>query len=143
MDTVKKRGEIISADQRLLVSQRYKRITRAVNSEFWNSDSETTHSLYVGSYGRGTAIDTSDIDMLVESVYRDRLDRQQFHRQFITFGVCLYFLVALIQYLLGVESYIELIELWYVNILLHGVIFINSYFLINGERYYNEDVGAE
>lgn len=49
MDTVKKRGEIISADQRLLVSQRYKRITRAVNSEFWNSDSETTHSLYVGS----------------------------------------------------------------------------------------------
>lgn len=66
MNTVKKRGEIISAEQRSLVSQRYKRITRAVNSEFWSSDSETTHSLYVGSYGRGTAIDTSDIDMLVE-----------------------------------------------------------------------------
>lgn len=66
MDIVKKRGEIISAEQRSLVSQRYKRITRAVNSEFWSSDSETTHSLYVGSYGRGTAIDTSDIDMLVE-----------------------------------------------------------------------------
>ncbi len=66
MDTVKKRGEIISADQRSSVSQRYKRITRAVNSEFWGSDSETAHSLYVGSYGRGTAIDTSDIDMLVE-----------------------------------------------------------------------------
>ena len=66
MDTVKKRGEIISAEQRSLVSQRYKRITRAVNLEFWRNDSESNHSLYVGSYGRGTAIDTSDIDMLVE-----------------------------------------------------------------------------
>ena len=66
MDTVKKRGELISLEQRSLVSQRYKRITRVVNLEFWNSKSETAHSLYVGSYGRGTAIDTSDIDMLVE-----------------------------------------------------------------------------
>lgn len=66
MDTVRKRGEIISLEQRLLVSQRYKRITRAVNSEFWDSTSETAHSLYVGSHGRGTAIDTSDIDMLLE-----------------------------------------------------------------------------
>ena len=77
MDIVRKRGEIISLEQRLLVSQRYKRITRAVNSEFWGSDSETTHSLYVGSYGRGTAIDTSDIDMLVElpRVEYERYDR--------------------------------------------------------------------
>lgn len=74
MDIVKKRGEIISADQRSLVSQRYKRITRAVNSEFWSSTSETAHSLYVGSYGRGTAIDTSDIDMLVE------LPREEYNR---------------------------------------------------------------
>lgn len=66
MDTVRKRGEIISIEQRSLVSQRYRRITRAVNSEFWGSTSETAHSLYVGSYGRGTAIDTSDIDILVE-----------------------------------------------------------------------------
>ena len=74
MDTVKKRGEIISADQRSLVSQRYRRITRAVNSEFWSSTSEIAHSLYVGSYGRGTAIDTSDIDMLVE------LPREEYNR---------------------------------------------------------------
>ena len=65
MDVVKKKGEIISAERRSLVSQRYKRITRAVNLEFWGNDS-VNHSLYVGSYGRGTAIDTSDIDMLVE-----------------------------------------------------------------------------
>lgn len=66
MDVVRKRGEIISADLRSLVSQRYKRVTRAINQEFWHSDSDTTHSLYVGSYGRGTAINTSDIDILVE-----------------------------------------------------------------------------
>lgn len=74
METVKKRGEVISAEQRSLVSQRYRRITRAVNSEFWGSTSETTHSLYMGSYGRGTAIDTSDIDMLVE------LPREEYNR---------------------------------------------------------------
>ena len=66
MDSVKKRGEVISLEQRSLVAQRYKRITRAVNIEFWNSTSEVAHSLYVGSYGRGTAINTSDIDILIE-----------------------------------------------------------------------------
>lgn len=66
MDTVKQNGERIPREQRDLISQRYKRITRAVNSEFWGIDSETDHSRYVGSYGRGTAIDTSDIDILVE-----------------------------------------------------------------------------
>ncbi len=66
MNNVTKSGERISEEQRSLVSKRYHRITRAVNIEFWQCDSETSHSLYVGSYGRGTAIDTSDIDMLVE-----------------------------------------------------------------------------
>ena len=66
MDRVTRRGEIISADMRSLISQRYRRITKAVNLEFWNIESETAHSLYVGSYGRGTAINTSDIDILVE-----------------------------------------------------------------------------
>ena len=63
---VLKRGEIIPMDTRAIISTRYKTITKAVNKEFWNSTSETSHSLYVGSYGRGTAIDTSDIDMLLE-----------------------------------------------------------------------------
>lgn len=66
MDTVQRHGEKISKDQRDTITQRYKRITKAVNSEFWGIDSETAHSRYVGSYGRGTAIDTSDIDILVE-----------------------------------------------------------------------------
>jgi len=37
----------------------------------------------------------------------------------------------------------ELISLWYVKILLHAIIVINTYFLVSGEKYYNEDVGAE
>ena len=98
-----------------------------------------------GSKDSGEALEgmLQDIDMLVESVYRDRIDRQNFHKQFLTFGVALYFLIALIQYLLGNESYLALIELWYVQIMLHLVIIINTYFLVSGEKYYNEDVGAE
>lgn len=79
MDTVKKRGEVITVDQRSSISKRYKRITRAVNSEFWNSTNEIAHSLYVGSYGRGTAIDTSDIDMLVE-LPRDEYNKYDAHK---------------------------------------------------------------
>lgn len=41
-------------------------MTKAVNGEFWDSSSEISHSLYVGSYGRNTAINTSDLDILVE-----------------------------------------------------------------------------
>ena len=33
---------------------------------YWNSSSDTAHSLYVGSYGRDTEIFSSDIDMLVQ-----------------------------------------------------------------------------
>ena len=61
---VLKRGEIISQDIRDTISKRYRTVTRAINKEFWNSQSDTQHSLYVGSYGRGTAIDTSDLDII-------------------------------------------------------------------------------
>lgn len=46
------------------VSSRYKQITKRLNIDFYSNESETLHSLYVGSYGRGTAIHVSDIDML-------------------------------------------------------------------------------
>ena len=68
---VLKRGEIISQDIRDTISKRYRTVTRAINKEFWNSQSDTQHSLYVGSYGRGTAIDTSDLDILVELPQRN------------------------------------------------------------------------
>lgn len=51
-----KRGELISKDMRTTISYRYHKITKAINLEFWGSSSDTLHSLYVGSYGRGTAI---------------------------------------------------------------------------------------
>lgn len=85
----------------------------------------------------------NDIDVLVEGVYRDRLDRQQFHRQFLLFGFALYSLIVLIQMLIGVEGYIDLIDSVLIKILVHGVVFINTFFLLKGEKYYNENVGAE
>lgn len=79
MDTVSKGGERISQGQRSLISDRYKRITKAINSEFWSIESNTAHSRYVGSYGRGTAIDTSDIDILVE-LPRSEYERYDAHK---------------------------------------------------------------
>ena len=84
-----------------------------------------------------------DIDMLIESVYRDRIERASFHKNFLQFGLTLYLLVMLVQLLLGEETYIVLLERWYIQLLLHAVIVINTYFLLKGEKYYNENVGAE
>ena len=85
-----------------------------------------------------------DIDMLVENVYRDRMDRAEFHKKFLQFGIVLYLMVMLVQYLLGVESYIKLLDSnFLVQILLHGIIIINTYFLLSGEKCYHENVGAE
>ena len=84
-----------------------------------------------------------DIDMLIESVYRDRIDRASFHRNFLQFGIMLYLLVMLVQYLVGRETYYNLLSLFFIRALLHGVLIINTYFLLKGEKYYNENVGAE
>ena len=85
----------------------------------------------------------TDIDVLVEGVYKDRMDRKNFHGQFIQFGLLLYGMVALIQLLLGAERYAELLNSPVVLVALHFIILFNSYFLLNGEKYYNENVGAE
>ena len=79
MNLVTKHGETISSEQRSDISYRYKRITRAINREFWDSESVTAHSFYVGSYGRGTAIDTSDIDILME-LPRDMYNQYDAHK---------------------------------------------------------------
>ena len=56
------------------ISTRYKNITRRLNTDFWDTTSDTSHSLYVGSYGRNTAIEGfSDLDMifrLPDAVYK-------------------------------------------------------------------------
>lgn len=51
------------------ISGRYHGITKRINVDYYNSDSDTNHSFYVGSFGRGTEILTSDIDMIVQLPY--------------------------------------------------------------------------
>jgi len=49
------------------ISTRCKAITRRLNTDFWTTTSDTTHSFYTGSYGRNTAIQGfSDLDMVFE-----------------------------------------------------------------------------
>ena len=56
------------------IANRSSNITRRLNSDFWCTTSDTSHSLYVGSYGRNTAISgISDVDLifqLPDSVYK-------------------------------------------------------------------------
>ncbi len=60
----------ISTEIRSDISSRYEKITQRLNKDFWNNDSTTLHSRYVGSYGRGTAIKGfSDFDMLFQLPY--------------------------------------------------------------------------
>ncbi|KAB8286698.1 MULTISPECIES: SMODS domain-containing nucleotidyltransferase [Bifidobacterium] len=56
------------------ISLRYHSIVKLINIFYWDISSESLHGLYVGSYGRGTEISTSDIDILVE------LPPETFHR---------------------------------------------------------------
>lgn len=66
-----------SEENVLKIQQRAKTITQIINQIYWNSDSEKNHSMFVGSYGRGTAIHVSDVDLLVElpKSEKDRFDQ--------------------------------------------------------------------
>ena len=49
------------------ISKRYLAITRRLNKDYWDTESEYAHCLQVGSYGRNTAIHgVSDLDMAFE-----------------------------------------------------------------------------
>jgi hypothetical protein len=49
------------------ISTRYGNITKRLNTDFWSINSRTLYSLYVGSYGRNTAIaGFSDMDMVFQ-----------------------------------------------------------------------------
>ena len=55
----------LTVNNRSDISDRYEEITQRLNTDFWLSNSRTNHSLYVGSYGRGTARrGFSDLDMI-------------------------------------------------------------------------------
>lgn len=77
---VEKHGEVIPLNKRTNISTRYKAVTKAINREFWNSQSDKEHSLYVGSYGRGTAIESSDVDILVE-LPEDEYNRHNVYKE--------------------------------------------------------------
>lgn len=98
-----------------------------------------------GARDSGQALENMslDIDALVEGVYRDQMDRNNFHGRFLRFGLILYLLVIVLRFMLGEENYIELLDMWYVQLILHAVVVINAFFLLSGEKYYNEDVGGE
>ena len=55
----------ISEENETSISIYYWNITKRLNKDFWNTESNTSHSLYVGSYGRDTDILVSDIDMIM------------------------------------------------------------------------------
>ena len=145
----------ILTDVKNMIDMSYKNGTIEESIDFFNSKYDyyivrNMHQLFLqitkeGSQDTSEALENMllDIDMLVESVYRDRLDRQDFHKRFITFGLALYLLIMLIQLLLGKDSYVEMLDQWFILILLHGVVIVNSAFMLTGEKYYNEDVGAE
>lgn len=49
------------------ISSRYKTRPRRLNAGFWGTVSDTSHGLYVGSYGRNTAVQNfSDLDIVFE-----------------------------------------------------------------------------
>ena len=57
---------VIPEDKRVIISKRCETVTQAINKEFWDGSTDLSHSFYVGSYGRHTAISTSDIDILIK-----------------------------------------------------------------------------
>ena len=62
----------LSVQDETTISSRYKNITKRLNTDYWNTESNTSHSIYVGSYGRNTAIQGfSDLDMIFQLPYAE------------------------------------------------------------------------
>ena len=142
-------------DVKTMINMSYQNGTIDESIEYFNQKYpyymvKNMHQLFLqitkeGAKDSGEALEnmSMDIDALVEGVYRDQMDRKQFHTKFITFAMVLFLLVLVMQVLLGKESYLQLLDLWYVHIVLHAIIIINCYFLLSGEKYYNDNVGVE
>ena len=142
-------------DVKLMIQMSYDNGTIDQSIEFFDAAYpyymvKNMHQLFLqitkeGARDSGEALElmSMDIDALVEGVYKDQMDRKTFHTKFLTFGMALFLLVMAMELLLGRATYLELLENWYVKIILHLIIIINCYFLITGEKYYNEDVGVE
>ena len=144
----------VKADVKVMIDMAYENGTINQSLEYMNTKYDyymvrNMHQLFLqitneGSKDASESLEnmSQDIDMLVEGVYRDRIDRSSFYKKFLVFGFVLYLMIGLVQVMLG-NTYHQMIQLWYVRILLHIIVLINSYFLISGTKYYNENVGAE
>lgn len=147
--------EPVLGDIKEMINLSYKNGTIDESVEYFNEKYpfymvKNMHQLFLqitkeGARDSGESLEnmSMDIDALVEGVYRDQMDRKNFHGRFITFGIILFCLVIALQLMLGVDNYINLLSTWYVKIILHAIIIINAAFLISGEKYYNEDLGVE
>ena len=147
--------EPVLGDIKKMIDLSYKNGTIDESIEYFNSKYpyymvKNMHQLFLqitkeGARDAGDSLEnmSMDIDALVEGVYRDQMDRKNFHKRFLTFGIVLFSLVIVVQFMLGKDNFIELLDMWYVQLILHVIIIVNVFFLITGEKYYNEDVGAE
>jgi len=147
--------EPVLGDIKKMIDLSYKNGTIDESIEYFNAKYpyymvKNMHQLFLqitkeGAKDAGESLEnmSMDIDALVEGVYRDQMDRKNFHSKFLSFALVLFSLVLVVEFLLGKDNYIDLLNIWYVKIILHLIIIINIYFLITGEKYYNEDVGAE
>ena len=144
----------VKADVKVMIDMAYENGTINQSLEYMNEKYDyymvrNMHQLFLqitneGSKDASESLEnmSQDIDMLVEGVYRDRLDRAQFYKKFLVFGLVLYLMIGLVQVMLG-DTYQQMLTLWYVKVLLHLIVIINTFFLLSGTKYYNENVGAE
>ena len=145
----------VKSDVKIMIDLAYKNGDIHESINYMNSKydfymTKNMHQLFLqitkeGSRDSADILDNMllDIDQLVEGVYADRMERKSFHNKFVIFGVALYFMVVLIQGLLTVNTYIEILDNFIVTIALHILLIVNTFFLLSGEKYYNENVGAE
>ncbi len=145
----------VLSDVKKMIEMSYQNGTINASIDYFNEKYpyymvKNMHQLFLqitqeGARDSGDALEnmSMDIDALVEGVYRDQMDRKNFHGRFIKFGMMLFLLVIVLRFLLGEENYISLLDIWYVQIILHAIVIINALFLLSGEKYYNADVGVE
>ena len=144
----------VKSDVRTMIDMAYENGTINQSLEYMNEKYDfymvkNMHQLFLqitneGSKDASESLENMslDIDMLVEGVYRDRLDREVFYKKFVRFGLILYLMIGLVQIMLG-DTYQSMLQLWYVRVLLHIIVIVNTYFLLSGTKFYNENVGAE
>ena len=147
--------EPVVSDVKKMIEMSYQNGTIDESITYFNSKYpfymvKNMHQLFLqitkeGARDSGQALENMslDIDALVEGVYRDQMDRNNFHGRFLRFGLILYLLVIVLRFMLGEDNYIKLLDIWYVQIILHAIVIINAFFMLSGEKYYNEDVGGE